>query len=560
MTSPGGRYPAKTRQAYASFQQRQQPRPGVTPGGAGQKPRTDMQQAGIDIQGVYNPVIKQLTDSIQARAKAGMGAIGGYTNQLASSLSGVAPQLEGIYGRAQQSQAATNTALTGALSGSVDQGADDLSARLAQIGMGSGVADEQRQIGAGAGGAMMGMGSASLSQLISQGAAAGAYGASLPATARLGGLAGARELQLSSGRELADRTGQLTSEIPGAVLERADYLGDTRRQQQEAGYGRWQDTLERRRLADETTYNRGQDRLNRQDEQAAIAWEQKLAASAGLFGSDNLRTLPDGSLGVIDPQTGKVTVVAQAPAPAPEAPDPNTYKDPKGRTVPKGYQYDDQGRLVKIPTTKAPGSKGKDGLTPNEYAGKLKDARKAADLFYYGDEAKDIAAIGYQEALEALTTNYSLTLEDAQKTLNQFFKPGEEGRPYISFQQRERFVKAGLPRELVMSAAMKQDGTRALVTMLQQKQQMVKAGIPDRVINEAIGDQARWDRLVQTSKGNPSAGDPSVQQTVKTPPAEALRSIGVSPDEFQKIALDPSRKAELNRIVAKLRKAGYQGV
>lgn len=84
-----------------------------------------------------------------------------------------------------------------------------------------------------------------------------------------------------------------------------------------------------------------------------------------------------------------------------------------------------------------------------------KELQEQADLAYYGREPvtnKDgqvtkpgVAAIGYQTALAGMMES-GVKLNVAQRYLNQFYAPGERGRPLVSFQQRQKGVKPPKPK------------------------------------------------------------------------------------------------------------------
>jgi hypothetical protein len=257
------------------------PKPPRLAAGARKPSYTVEQQASRDVSRAYEPQIAALTDSIMARAKAGMGAIQGYGSQLAQALSGGSQAMGDIYGAAQQKQAAADAALTGGLRTSTNTEADALATRLGAIGGPTTHADQGRDTGMGAAGALAGMGSASLSQLISEGAGQQAYARKLPDIARLSGLQSARELELSSTRDLADRTGEIRARIPGAVIERQQQIRgniDSREQQR---------------------YERAQD-ARAQAFEEAIAREQRLLDwqkyQSGLTEDEQDRSAPNASL------------------------------------------------------------------------------------------------------------------------------------------------------------------------------------------------------------------------------------------------------------------------
>jgi len=75
------------------------------------------------------------------------------------------------------------------------------------------------------------------------------------------------------------------------------------------------------------------------------------------------------------------------------------------------------------------------GISATSYANLRKQALAKADLFYYGKAPTNtagtngIAGIDYGPALQQLINGYSLSRADAQAILNDFYAPGERGRP-----------------------------------------------------------------------------------------------------------------------------------
>src|SRR5438128_1044753 len=91
-------------------------------------------QARALAQAQTGPLLQQLQAAIEARSRSGSAAIGGYTQQLGSLFSQVAPQTAGIYNEAIKQQSGTNTALANRL-GSFGQGlAGEVGNKLAYAG------------------------------------------------------------------------------------------------------------------------------------------------------------------------------------------------------------------------------------------------------------------------------------------------------------------------------------------------------------------------------------------------------------------------------------------
>lgn len=92
----------------------------------------------------------------------------------------------------------------------------------------------------------------------------------------------------------------------------------------------------------------------------------------------------------------------------------------------------------------------KKGISPTTYAGLRKQALAKADLFYYGKQpsasgAGGIPGIDYGSALKQLMDGYSLTRKDAAAILNDFYAPGERGRPKYDVNPRTNPNAAGPP-------------------------------------------------------------------------------------------------------------------
>jgi hypothetical protein len=121
----------------------------------------------------------------------------------------------------------------------------------------------------------------------------------------------------------------------------------------------------------------------------------------------------------INAQTSRATALTKAPSTIPTAKGQKQWNPATGR-------WDLIPGTAPAKTTKGPG-----GLSASSYATKKKEALDAADLFYYGDEDKQIAGLTYQQALSRLLIGYSLKPKDAAKILAEFYAPGERGRPAI---------------------------------------------------------------------------------------------------------------------------------
>lgn len=181
------------------------------------------QRAGADVRAQVDPIIAELTRSIGAHTKAGLGAISGYSNEQARRLQPYEAKAADIYGDAQKSTASVNDALLQTLTGQGQQLSSELAGKLGAINapgaQQSQIAGDAAQTGLGAGNAAYGIGSAALNELISQGASARNYAAKLPGIARAQGAQDIRDLTGSSSRLLADEIGKVSSGVPAAVAE-----------------------------------------------------------------------------------------------------------------------------------------------------------------------------------------------------------------------------------------------------------------------------------------------------------------------------------------------------
>jgi len=173
------------------------------------------------------PLLKQINSGFDARARAGQGAIAGYTNELAQSLVGAKAQTHDIYAQAQGEQSAIDTALANRIAAAGAGGGAELGQKLATAGL-SPDANTLAQQGAGAAAASAGSSSASLSSLVARGAASENYAGQLPGLAKLGGLQRAKDYAAQLESERATQVGDLRSKIPALIQS---ILGDVRNQE-----------------------------------------------------------------------------------------------------------------------------------------------------------------------------------------------------------------------------------------------------------------------------------------------------------------------------------------
>jgi hypothetical protein len=154
---------------------------------------------------------RRVNRDLQGRLGSGNRAIDAYTNALASHLQPAEGRTHSNYLAAEQQQAAVDQALANRLSGSGQALQQDLASQLGAAGQDQAPAGTVGQIGAGASNAGYASGSANLSQLLSQGAAAQQFAGMLPNLARLQGQ-----------QQRGQYRSQLYSELPKLMQDAQD--------------------------------------------------------------------------------------------------------------------------------------------------------------------------------------------------------------------------------------------------------------------------------------------------------------------------------------------------
>lgn len=200
-------------------------------------PAQIQQQIQTAISTIVDPQMAALTDRFQQAMGQGMGQISGYASDSAQQLSGIPGQVGGYYQQAQGMQQGADAALyQQAMHGGRDL-ALDVGQQLGMAGLDQGGALDLAQMTGGAAGAGAVMGSAQLSQLLSQGAAAQSYYGSLPAVARAQGASDARLLQMELGRQHTDALSTLQSQIPQLLFDLTNQLQEREIQKQTTALG-----------------------------------------------------------------------------------------------------------------------------------------------------------------------------------------------------------------------------------------------------------------------------------------------------------------------------------
>lgn len=357
-------------------------------------PLTDA-QIQANAQGQLSPLIQALTDSISRQAAAGTAAIGGYTSELAKHLAPFQQNAANIYSGAEQSQAASDAALSAKLQGGGAQQAQDLGARLASInapGATNAAVEGATQTGTGAGNALYATGSASLANLIASGAAEQSYAGKLPGLAGLQGGQQVGGLQAQLAGKLADQTGTLQAKVPdivqGLQSQRSSLLGnrETLRQQLEGFFS-----------------DRGFKQQALAQEKAVLAGNTAKAQQSADYQTASLTERQRHDIATETAAQQRIRVQAQAAA-------------------------------AKAATKKNP------ALTPAKVADISRKAAIDAEDLYHGvtkPNSKDPAnptvvsyTSTYQDAIKTLTARYpSLGRQGVLALVNRWYKPGQYGRP-----------------------------------------------------------------------------------------------------------------------------------
>lgn len=166
-----------------------------------------------EIRQSVNAQIAPYLGQINRAESQGSGMIANYSEQLAHQLLDAQRQTRQNYGQAEASQASINTALANRLSGAGAAVSNDLASQLAAAGQSTAPSSAVGAIGSGASNAGYASGSASLSALLAQGAAAQQYAGQLPNLARMQGV---QQQGLFFGQQEKNR-GDLLAKVPGLI-------------------------------------------------------------------------------------------------------------------------------------------------------------------------------------------------------------------------------------------------------------------------------------------------------------------------------------------------------
>jgi cell wall-associated NlpC family hydrolase len=182
-------------------------------------PSPVMQQAQAEI----DPIIAAITGAANRKAAAAEAAIKGYTDSYANQLAGM--DAGAPYSGAETQQAAVDASLRQALAGGGSDLASQLASRLSAL-QGSSGAGALGQEGAAlasqgesAGNTRLASGSAALSALLGEHAAASSFSKKLPGLAKLSGLQGLKQAEGNAQQEIAQGTLQSESQLPSIVQQ-----------------------------------------------------------------------------------------------------------------------------------------------------------------------------------------------------------------------------------------------------------------------------------------------------------------------------------------------------
>lgn len=178
------------------------------------KPLTDTQVA----QQQLKPAVAAVTGAIQGQARSAADAVRGYTGSLAHELAGI--DYQAPYRQAAPQQAAVDEALRASLAGQGSELSQGLASRLSMLNAPNAVNPAVQSVadfGSRAGTTAQANGSAALSELLANEAAAGTYGMKQPGIARLAGLQNLGRVEGQAQQDIADKTAPLYGQIPEIV-------------------------------------------------------------------------------------------------------------------------------------------------------------------------------------------------------------------------------------------------------------------------------------------------------------------------------------------------------
>lgn len=407
-------------------------------------PATGTSAAQASIAAILAPIIKQIQDASLTSGRQGQSLINGYTTSAENELKGI--DFGAPYTQAGNDQNAINTALLSLLQGSGSGLQDQLGTTLAAAGQSPTLsASLQGKIGAdtaGAAGANLAKGDASLSQLNQEGAAAKTYGNKLPGITALGGLQDTKGLQ---GQVQTDENNQLQAlqaKVPGLVQTELNSQATAAQNAAKNNLTQEQIDTSRQKTLIAATLANGVDPKTGVLTPAASAVLSKITGApagtfTGLSAKDALTASNDATKNNLT-QQGLDIKKTQI----------NDTWATNQQKIKFGYDKlsaDNKVSLAKLAqgdkklALQAAVAQNKASqMSPDSYTKLLQSAHTQADNFYYGIPAKvdsygttTVPAVGpvqYPQALSQLLSQH-VKLSDALNILNAFYAPGEGGRP-----------------------------------------------------------------------------------------------------------------------------------
>lgn len=380
-------------------------------------------QITTDANQEISPIIAAITAQIEKGTANATHAIGGFSSDAAAKLG--AMDFAAPYTSGEGDQAAVDAALRASLAGAGSADADALASRLGVINDPSvaAAASAVGANGAASGRTQMAQGSAALSNLIANAAAAGDYGQKLPGIARLAGLQDIASAQQTGDANIATQTQQVESELPSIIQNlqsqsdsRANAITSTKENQ----------TARNDALASTAATNATKVSV------ATIA--AKTTASEDeikLAQSDREYRLQFAKTFGVDPVTGKA--------------------------IP-GFTTNAGGRVVKVGTAKTAAAAGTKPPTANEintWVSAFKDGKPISVTVkapkpdangnpVYRTIKKSTGALGYQQAYDRLTS-LGVGDQQARQSLDTVYARGEQGRGWLTNEEQATLAQAKLP-------------------------------------------------------------------------------------------------------------------
>lgn len=389
----------------------------------------DAATASTAIQAIIRPLIAEIQRAEAARAAQGQSAIGGYTANAAKQTGAI--DFGAPYAGAEAGQNAVNTALMQTLTGAGTGLQTDLASTLAKAGIDptGAVSGKVGADTAGAAGAGLAKGDATLSSMLASGAAAKTYGDALPGITRLGGLQDTAKLQGQVTTDTANQLGSIQSKVPGMVQSELTNLSTARAKAD----------------ANKTAATKNQMAAilaNGVDPKTGVLTPAASAALARVSGlppgtftgvsAKTAETITNDQTKAVIARTGNQIKQENADTARTRASNSSTNADARLRLAQRHENTYEKTAGAKLAAKKG-------GLTAGQYASQRTKALAKADLFYYGKNPtvsaagvtmnNGIAGIDYGAALKQLVNGLSLQPADAVAILNDFYAPGERGRP-----------------------------------------------------------------------------------------------------------------------------------